>query len=121
MDFVDRDVKCFDCGVMFVFSAAEQAFFKYRGFTNDRKHCRLCRILRGKGIRRTVETQVKCSECGSNTSVPFKPTQDRPVLCRACFGLKRGAVTERQRLTPNQASLGLQSAYAPTARATTEI
>lgn len=85
MGFVDRDVKCLGCSVMFMFSAGEQTFFKDKGFTNDPKHCKSCKTLRGKGTRRTVETQVKCSECGSNTNVPFKPTQDRPMLCRACF------------------------------------
>src|SRR5260370_23147993 len=31
------------------------------------------------------ETRTKCSECGEDTTVPFKPTQGRPVLCRLCF------------------------------------
>ena len=43
MDFVDRDVKCFDCGMMFVFSAGEQAFFKDKGFVNDPQHCKSCK------------------------------------------------------------------------------
>ena len=101
MDFVDRDVKCLDCGAMFVFSAGEQAFFKDKGFVNDPKHCKACKGLRGNAGRQTVETQVKCSECGSDTTVPFKPTQDRPVLCRACFDrLKRGTLREQKEFTP---------------------
>jgi CxxC-x17-CxxC domain-containing protein len=31
------------------------------------------------------ETRTNCSQCGAETTVPFKPTQGRPVLCRACF------------------------------------
>jgi CxxC-x17-CxxC domain-containing protein len=31
------------------------------------------------------ETRTTCSECGAETTVPFKPTQGRPVLCRSCF------------------------------------
>ena len=31
------------------------------------------------------EFDVKCAECGKDTTVPFKPTGDRPVLCRECF------------------------------------
>jgi CxxC-x17-CxxC domain-containing protein len=31
------------------------------------------------------ETRTTCSECGTETTVPFKPTQGRPVLCRSCF------------------------------------
>lgn len=26
-----------------------------------------------------------CATCGVETTVPFKPTQGRPVLCRGCF------------------------------------
>ncbi|MGH9598859.1 MAG: CxxC-x17-CxxC domain-containing protein, partial [Terracidiphilus sp.] len=32
-----------------------------------------------------AETRTTCSECGTATTVPFKPTQGRPVLCRSCF------------------------------------
>src|SRR5579859_3572432 len=90
MPFADRDVQCVSCGVMFVFSAGEQEFFKEKGFVNEPKHCKQCKARRqGKG-RRTDETHVTCSECGSITTVPFKPTQGRPVLCRTCFAdLKR--------------------------------
>jgi CxxC-x17-CxxC domain-containing protein len=28
---------------------------------------------------------VKCSDCGRNTEVPFKPSGDRPVYCRDCY------------------------------------
>jgi CxxC-x17-CxxC domain-containing protein len=31
------------------------------------------------------ETRTNCSQCGEATTVPFKPTQGRPVLCRSCF------------------------------------
>jgi CxxC-x17-CxxC domain-containing protein len=36
-----------------------------------------------------TETKTECSACGIETTVPFKPTQGRPVLCRSCFQLKR--------------------------------
>ena len=42
------------------------------------------------GLSRT-ETRTECSECGIVTTVPFKPTQGRPVLCRQCFKSKRPA------------------------------
>ena len=88
MDFIDKELKCVDCGKMFVFSAAEQAFFKDRGFKNDPKHCKECKAQRYGGRRRT-ETRVKCSECGIDTIVPFKPTQKRPVLCSNCFSNRK--------------------------------
>jgi CspA family cold shock protein len=28
---------------------------------------------------------VKCSECGTETHVPFLPTSGRPVFCRDCY------------------------------------
>jgi CxxC-x17-CxxC domain-containing protein len=28
---------------------------------------------------------VKCSDCGADTKVPFKPSEDRPVYCRDCY------------------------------------
>jgi len=34
---------------------------------------------------------VKCSKCGKQTQVPFKPSGDRPVYCRECYmKMKRG-------------------------------
>jgi CxxC-x17-CxxC domain-containing protein len=84
-NFSDRDLKCESCGLVFVFSAGEQQFFKEKGFSNTPKHCKECRGKRqGVGGRR-IETHVNCSECGSDTTVPFKPTQGRPVMCRTCF------------------------------------
>ncbi|MDO8551508.1 MAG: hypothetical protein Q7S03_02405 [bacterium] len=29
--------------------------------------------------------EVKCSDCGKATQVPFNPTGDRPVYCRDCY------------------------------------
>ena len=70
----------------FVFSAGEQQFFFEKGFTNEPKHCKQCKAKRqGTTVQRQVETHVTCSECGSDTTVPFKPSQGRPVLRRACF------------------------------------
>lgn len=34
---------------------------------------------------------VKCSNCGKQTEVPFKPSGDRPVYCRDCYLQKKGA------------------------------
>ena len=28
---------------------------------------------------------AKCGDCGTDTQVPFKPKEDRPVYCRECF------------------------------------
>jgi len=94
-NFSDRDVLCVTCGAMFVFSAGEQLFFQEKGFINEPKHCKQCKakgelLKTGKRLRR-VETPVTCAECGNHTTVPFKPTQGKPVLCRMCFGNKHKA------------------------------
>lgn len=101
MEFTDRILKCSDCGNEFVFTAGEQLFFFDKQFKNDPKRCKLCKAKRA-GLGRTAngsgavtlplsrtETRTKCSSCGVETTVPFKPTQGRPVLCRSCFQLKR--------------------------------
>ncbi len=102
MDFVDRILKCSDCANDFIFTAGEQLFFLDRQFKNDPKRCKLCKAKRA-GLGRApdgavaaaalplsrTETRTQCSECGIETTVPFKPTQGRPVFCRSCFQLKR--------------------------------
>jgi CxxC-x17-CxxC domain-containing protein len=101
MQFVDRFLKCSDCGNEFVFTAGEQLFFYDKQFKNDPKRCKLCKAKRA-GLGRSAnpnavaalpysrtETRTECSACGIETTVPFKPTQGRPVLCRSCFQLKR--------------------------------
>ena len=102
MDFIDRVLKCSDCSSDFVFTAGEQLFFFDRQFKNDPKRCKLCKARRS-GLGRTAsgetaaaaalplsrtETRTECSACGIETTVPFKPTQGRPVFCRSCFQLK---------------------------------
>lgn len=82
----DRVLKCVDCGADFVFTAAEQSFFREKQFTHDPKHCKSCRAKRASGtVRVLTETRLNCDECGMETTVPFKPRRGRPVLCRACF------------------------------------
>jgi CxxC-x17-CxxC domain-containing protein len=102
MEFVDRLLTCADCGGEFVFTAGEQLFFLDKQFKNDPKRCKPCKSRRSTlganavaaggpaaaGISRT-ETRTECSDCGVVTTVPFKPTQGRPVLCRQCFKAKR--------------------------------
>lgn len=103
MEFVDRLLTCADCGGEFVFTAGEQLFFFDKQFKNDPKRCKPCKSRRAgfatragdgpaaAGISRT-ETRTVCSDCGIETTVPFKPTQGRPVLCRQCFQNKRDSV-----------------------------
>jgi CxxC-x17-CxxC domain-containing protein len=84
--YEDRTLICKDCGQEFVFTAGEQEFFAEKGFTNDPQRCKDCRIKRknaSKGEREFFETT--CSNCGGIARVPFKPRDDRPVLCSECY------------------------------------
>jgi CxxC-x17-CxxC domain-containing protein len=35
--------------------------------------------------------KATCSECGTETEVPFEPDPSRPVFCRDCFMKKRNS------------------------------
>ena len=96
MEFQDKHLKCVDCGTDFVFTAGEQLFFYDKQFKNEPKRCKNCKGKRvavlgaGQGQPFTkTETRTSCSQCGKETTVPFRPTQGRPVLCRECFQSKR--------------------------------
>jgi len=94
-EFQDRVLKCIDCGTDFVFTAGEQQFYHEKEFRNEPKRCRPCKAKRQSGSSERggdrggppgrVETSAICSQCGRDTTVPFRPTQGRPVFCRQCF------------------------------------
>jgi CxxC-x17-CxxC domain-containing protein len=94
MEYHDKVLKCAECGGEFVFTAGEQMFFADKGFKNEPKRCKACKANRAQGIEsgptvQRVETKTVCSQCGKETTVPFKPTQGRPVYCRECFQQRR--------------------------------
>ena len=96
MEFKDRILTCVDCGSEFVFTAGEQLFFQEKNFINTPKRCKPCKAKRATGsLRVRAETRTECSACGTETTVPFKPTQGRPVLCRSCFEKARGVTAVR--------------------------
>ncbi|SRR6266702_208436 len=96
MEFQDRMLKCVDCGEEFVFTAGEQLFFHDKQFKNLPKRCKACKQKRSPAEKssnnfKKNETHAVCSACGKETIIPFRPTQGRPVFCRACFGQNRKA------------------------------
>jgi CxxC-x17-CxxC domain-containing protein len=105
MEFQDKVLTCIDCGAEFVFTAGEQLFFHDKQFKNEPKRCKTCKSKRiavlssapsshGDGHSHArVETRATCSQCGKETTVPFKPTQGRPILCRECFTQRKTAVS----------------------------
>jgi CxxC-x17-CxxC domain-containing protein len=106
MEFQDKVLKCVDCGADFVFTAGEQLFFHDKQFKNEPKRCKPCKAKRAASLGASgasgasggsgntynkVETRTTCSGCGKETTVPFKPTQGRPVFCRECFQQRRAS------------------------------
>ncbi len=95
MEFQDKALTCIDCGNDFVFTAGEQLFFHDKQFKNEPKRCKYCKAKRAAAfgangqapapVYNKVETRTICSHCNKETTVPFRPTQGRPVLCRECF------------------------------------
>lgn len=97
MEFRDRALKCIDCSSEFVFTAGEQEFYAEKGFRNEPKRCKPCKSKRNQMVSgesyQRVETTTVCSQCGKQTTVPFKPSQGRPVYCRECFQQRRAAAS----------------------------
>lgn len=100
-DFQDSSIKCVDCGEMFVWTAGEQVFFHDKGLKNEPKRCKPCKQAKNErlaaiaaaqasGVRQRIEVTVQCAQCGQQTTVPFYPSQGRPVYCRSCFLAGRG-------------------------------
>ena len=95
MEYRDRVLKCIECGTDFVFTSGEQFFYAEKGFRNDPKRCKTCKTHRsqpgdgGGSPRERHITSTTCSQCGKETTVPFKLTQGRPVFCRECFQQRR--------------------------------
>lgn len=101
-EHTDRTLACKECGAAFVFSAGEQKFYRDRNIQNEPKRCKPCRDARrlngsspDNGNHRPgtqgqrVETSVTCGQCGARCTVPFVPSQGRPVLCNSCFNPTR--------------------------------
>ena len=112
MLYSDRTIKCSDCGVDFNFTAAEQEFFEQKGFRFPRR-CKECRKAKkegggagggaprssgprggGAGGGERGETwPATCTQCGAETTVPFKPDPARPTFCRKCYAERKSART----------------------------
>ena len=97
MEFQDKTLRCVDCGSEFTWTAGEQLFFADKQFKNEPKRCKSCktkrasRVTAGPSFNGRVETQTNCSACGKETTVPFRPTQGRPVFCKECFQQRKFA------------------------------
>ncbi len=96
LDFEDRPITCVDCNEPFIWTVGEQVFFHDKGLKNEPKRCRPCKQAKNdrlaaisaaqqSGVRQRIEVTVICAQCDEETTVPFFPSQGRPVYCRTCF------------------------------------
>ena len=92
----DRSITCIDCSQSFVWTAGEQMFFRDKALQNPPKRCKSCKREKNRrlelienghltGKRQRFEVKAKCAKCDETTTIPFYPSQGRPVYCRACF------------------------------------
>jgi len=90
MALEDKTLTCRECGQEFTFTTGEQEFYLSHGLVNEPGRCPDCRAARRRersgnwGSSRQLYTAV-CAACGAETTVPFEPTQGRPVYCRECY------------------------------------
>lgn len=97
MTYQDKELSCKECGANFVFTTAEQEFYAEKGFQNEPSRCADCRAARkarnvgnnsrqNSGFRQQREMfEAVCSACGTQTQVPFRPVESKPVYCRDCY------------------------------------
>ncbi|MGH9899421.1 MAG: zinc-ribbon domain containing protein [Pyrinomonadaceae bacterium] len=92
----DRIIICIDCREPFLWTVGEQVFFYDKGLSNQPKRCKPCKKAKNRriagimnaqetGIRQHIIVEVRCALCGEQTTVPFYPSQGRPVYCRTCY------------------------------------
>lgn len=90
-NYETQQLQCIECGKIFDFSAEDQEFYAKKGFSAP-KRCAECRDARKArnngprgGFKERREYSVTCAACGCDTTVPFKPSNDRPVFCSDCY------------------------------------
>jgi len=104
-EFQDRNIRCVDCNEDFIWTGGEQTFFHDKGLKNEPKRCKPCKQAKNErlaaiaaaqasGVRQRIEVSIDCAQCGQQTTVPFYPSQGRPVFCRSCFLANRAAETQ---------------------------
>ena len=95
-DLSDIDILCIDCESEFIWTVGEQIFFRDKGLQNPPKRCRECKQAKNEriasvaaaqavGVKQKIEVAVYCARCNGYTTVPFYPSQGRPVYCRSCY------------------------------------
>lgn len=95
-DVMDQSILCMDCREHFVWTAGEQRFYLDKNLQNPPKRCKECKKAKNQriaavaksritGKKQHIEVKTECAKCETVTTVPFYPSQGRPVYCRTCF------------------------------------
>jgi CxxC-x17-CxxC domain-containing protein len=95
-DLDDKSIACMDCKEPFIWTVGEQIFFRNKNLLNPPKRCKACKLAKNQrleaieaaqmgGKRQRFEVKAECARCSETTTVPFYPSQGRPVYCRACY------------------------------------
>jgi CxxC-x17-CxxC domain-containing protein len=95
-EFEDTSLYCIDCAAEFIWTAGEQTFFRDKELLNPPKRCKECKKAKNRrleavelsritGKKQRIEVKAECARCKEVTTVPFYPSQGRPVYCRKCF------------------------------------
>lgn len=56
--------------------------------------------------------EVKCTDCGKTTTVPFEPTKGKPVYCRLCLSKHRTKPREKSRESREPITFNMKNAWA---------
>ena len=95
-ELTDMSIRCIDCAEDFTWTVGEQSFYRDKGLENPPKRCKPCKKAKTRrleliekakltGKRHVIEVRTQCARCQQSTTVPFYPSQGKPVYCRACF------------------------------------
>jgi len=95
-EFEDETISCIDCEKDFIWTIGEQKFYRDKGLQNPPKRCKDCKQAKNErissiadakaaGVKQKIEVAVYCASCKGYTTVPFYPSQGRPVYCRSCY------------------------------------
>ncbi|MEQ1922351.1 MAG: zinc-ribbon domain containing protein [Pyrinomonadaceae bacterium] len=98
--YEDKTIPCVDCSAVFLWSAGEQLFYTQKELLNPPKRCKPCKLAKTRrladieiahatGKKHRVDVRAQCANCTKSTTVPFFPSQGRPVYCRDCYRLMK--------------------------------
>ena len=90
MRFMDKSLRCINCGNTFTFTIEKQFSLWSKGDVHEPKHCPSCgqgqMSLSTIGYRgRHKMYSAICARCGKDAKVPFKTSNDMHVYCSDCY------------------------------------